>query len=380
LGIGLLYTKETNMKRQASLRAVLAAPMFALLPLCSMTLAALPAQAQQHPRVAPRPTPAPVISGFNVDEVRRIEPGVELNFDVYGTPGAVATLRIDGATRNLHMTETEPGRYEGTYTVGVRDHINPDSGVTANLRIANRVATASLAESLTRWRGRMDEPRTEVAGAPRVERFNVRSADDLTPGNDLTFTVMGTPGAKVEVAIAGSRGIFFLPEVRPGEYAGTYRIRRDDRIQPDAAVTATIRANGRYTTSALGRPLMADGPRPPARQVARYCSNCATVAAVNVVEVSGDGNYLGTLGGAVVGGLLGNQVGSGSGRTAATAVGAVGGAIAGNNIERNSRRGVRYEVVVRYDNGATQTIPYDNSPGFRVGDKVKVNDGVLVRD
>jgi outer membrane lipoprotein SlyB len=367
------------MKRQASLRAALAAPLFALLPLCSMTLAALPAHAQQHPR-AVRPAPAPVISGFNVDEVRRIEPGVELNFDLYGTPGGSATLHIAGATRNLNLTETEPGQYQGTYTVGVRDRINADSGVTANLRIANRVATAALAESLTRWRGHQGEPREEVAGAPRVERFNVRAGDDLAPGNDLTFSLFGTPGAKVEVAIAGSRGIFFLPEVRPGEYSGTYRIRRSDRIEPDAAVTATIRANGRYSTAALGRPLLAGNPRPVARQVARYCTNCATVAAVNVVEVSGDGNYLGTLGGAVVGGLLGNQVGSGNGRTAATAVGAVGGAIAGNNIERNSRHGVRYEVVVRYDNGATQTIPYDNNPGFRVGEKVKVNDGVVVRD
>jgi transcription antitermination factor NusG len=36
--------------------------------------------------------------------------------------------------------------------------------------------------------------------------------------------------------------------------------------------------------------------------------------------------------------------------------------------------------VVRYANGATQTVPYDNEPGFRVGDNVKVNDGVLTRD
>jgi outer membrane lipoprotein SlyB len=114
--------------------------------------------------------------------------------------------------------------------------------------------------------------------------------------------------------------------------------------------------------------------------VARYCTNCATVEAVNVVQVSGDGSYLGTGAGAVVGGLLGNQVGSGSGRTAATVAGAVGGAIAGREIERNSRAGQRYEIVVRYANGATQTIPYENNPGFRVGDRVKVSDGVLIRD
>jgi len=37
-------------------------------------------------------------------------------------------------------------------------------------------------------------------------------------------------------------------------------------------------------------------------------------------------------------------------------------------------------VVVRYGNGATQTIVYENDPGYRVGDKVRVNNNVLVRD
>jgi outer membrane lipoprotein SlyB len=114
--------------------------------------------------------------------------------------------------------------------------------------------------------------------------------------------------------------------------------------------------------------------------VARFCTNCATIEAINVVQGSGEASALGTLGGAAVGGLVGNQVGSGSGRTAATAVGAVAGALAGRSIERNARSGDRFEVVVRYDNGATQNISYDNDPGFRVGDQVKVNGNVLVRD
>jgi outer membrane lipoprotein SlyB len=364
------------MKRQQSLRAALAAPLFALLPLASMTLAAAPVHAQQYVRDG---AAAPAISGFNVDEVRRIAPGVELNFDLYGTPGGMATLRINGATRNLHLTEVEPGQYEGTYTVGSRDHINPNSSVMANLRVGNRVTTAMLAESLIRGPRHADR-RGELAGMPRVERFDVRCNDDLDPGSDLTFNVVGTPDAKVEVSIAGSRGVFFLPEVRPGEYSGVYRIRRSDHIAANAAVTATIRANGRYTTAALGRPLLAGGPPRAAQAVARYCSNCATVESVNVVEVSGDGSYLGTVGGAVVGGLLGSQVGSGNGRTAAEVAGAVGGAVAGRNIERNARHAVRYEVVVRYDNGATQTIPYENNPGWRVGDKVRVANGTLSRD
>jgi outer membrane lipoprotein SlyB len=359
-------------------RKHLHAALFALVPLCSLTLAAAPVQAQQYSRDA---NVGPVISGFNVDEVRRIRPGAELDFDLYGTPGGVAVLRIDGARRNLHLTETEPGRYEGTYTIGSHDRIAANSAVTANLRVGNRVTTGVLSESLLRGYGRHGAPgRGDLAAVPRVERFGVQGNQDLDPGSDLTFNLRGTPNAKVDVTIAGSRGVFFLPEVRPGEYSGVYTIRRHDHIAPNSAVTATIRANGRYSTATLGEPLLASMPQSTPR-MARYCSNCATVQAVNVVEVSGDGSYLGTVGGALVGGLLGSQVGSGNGRTAAEVAGAVGGAVAGRNIEQqNSRHHQRYEVVVRYANGAVQTLPYDNDPGFRTGDKVRVNNGILARD
>jgi outer membrane lipoprotein SlyB len=364
------------------LRHTLCATVTALLPLCSLTLAPAVAHAQQYERDS---RSGPVIRGFNVEEVRRLAPGVELHFDLYGTPGGNAVLRIDGATRNVHMTETEPGQYVGTYTIGTHDRITNTSAVTANLRVGNRVATDVLAESVVRDGASRPNRRGDLATVPRIERFEVRGSEDLGPGNDIGFTVFGTPGARVELTITGARGVFFLPEVRQGEYAADYTIRRDDRIAPDSRVTATIRANGRYTSQVLGRPLLAGTPRPVAAttapRTARYCTNCATVEAVNVVEVSGEGNYLGTVGGAVVGGLLGNQVGKGTGRSAATVAGAVGGAMVGRNIERNQRRSERYEVVVRYaGSGATQTLQYENDPGFRAGDAVRVNNGVLSRD
>ncbi|QJE01126.1 glycine zipper 2TM domain-containing protein [Massilia forsythiae] len=386
----------------ATTRQTLAAAMVAALPLLTAAVPA-PAQAQNHPRVA---AIGPRIEDFNVDSVRRLDPGTELNFDLHGSPGGDVTLRIDGATRNLHMTETRPGTYQGTYTIGTHDRIRPGSSVTANLRAGGRVATQVLGEALVRGPGRDRDDRSgQLATVPRVDRFDVRGSDDLGPGNELRFSVFGTPGAKVDIQIAGTRGIVTLPEVRPGEYSGLYTIRRDDRIAPDAAVTATIRNNGRYATASLGRPLLTGGPvprpvrdvPPPPRdagqgprdgrdngrddgRVARYCTNCATVEAVNMVHANGEASALGTLGGAAVGGLLGNQVGSGNGRTAATVAGAVGGALAGRSIERNARSGDRFEVVVRYENGATQTVPFDNDPGFRAGDRVKVDNGVLVRD
>ena len=363
-------------------KKIIAAAVFAALPLASMTMVA-PAQAQSQSQQynrgdAPR---GPAIRGFNVDEVRRLAPGTELNFDLYGSPGGSATIRIDGATRNLTLSETEPGQYEGTYTISSRDRIQPNSAVTANLREGNRVATQVLSESLLRGPGPRPGP---GAMAPRVERFDVRGANDLAPGDELTFTLAGTPGSKVEITIAGSRGVFFLPETRPGEYSGVYTVRRADRLAPDSAVTATIRNNGRATTTTLRGPLVS-GPAPrPMNPVARYCSNCATVEAVNVVQVQGNAGYIGTVGGALVGGLLGSQVGSGNGRTAAQIAGVVGGAAVGRNIDNNNAAKAEpnqhYELTVRYPNGATKAITYANDPGFRVGDKVRVDNNVLTRD
>lgn len=42
--------------------------------------------------------------------------------------------------------------------------------------------------------------------------------------------------------------------------------------------------------------------------------------------------------------------------------------------------GQRYELVLRFANGSMHTLRYDNDPGFRSGDKVRVNAGVLTRD
>jgi len=355
----------------------------AVVPLFSLSLASAPAQAQQYATTSSA-VAAPRIRGFEVDEVRRLIPGAELAFTLYGTPGGRANLNIKGATRNLALNEVEPGQYEGTYVIGTRDRISGASAVTANLRVGNMVTSGVLAESLQREpgmrRGERDRQNAMASGAPRIERFDVRGDDALTPGNELNFMVYGTPGAKVDMAIEGTRGVFFLPEVKPGEYTGEYVIRRGDRIAPNSVVTANMRIGDRVSTMKLNKPLLIAGVPAGTPKVVRYCTNCATVEAINVVQVDGDGNYLGTIGGGVVGAVVGSQVGKGNGRTAAQIAGALGGAYIGRNIERNAKRTQHYEVVIRFTNGGTQTVTYENDPGLRVGEKVKINAGVLERD
>jgi outer membrane lipoprotein SlyB len=92
------------------------------------------------------------------------------------------------------------------------------------------------------------------------------------------------------------------------------------------------------------------------------------------------GTTLGTVAGAVVGGVLGNQVGSGRGRTAATVAGAAGGALAGGQMQRNSQgaSAASYQVAVRMDNGAIQTLAMNAPPNVQVGDRVRISNGVIV--
>ena len=93
-------------------------------------------------------------------------------------------------------------------------------------------------------------------------------------------------------------------------------------------------------------------------------------------------NILGAVVGGVVGGLLGNQVGSGTGRTAATVLGGVAGAAVGNQIARNSQ-GVTtqagYRITMQTDQGLIRTYEVPATGDLRVGDRVRVDNGVIYR-
>jgi len=64
-------------------------------------------------------------------------------------------------------------------------------------------------------------------------------------------------------------------------------------------------------------------------------------------------------------------------RTVASVAGAAGGAWAGNEIEKRMKTTKHYEVVVRLENGGSQTFSYEAQPGFAVGARVKVENGTL---
>jgi outer membrane lipoprotein SlyB len=107
------------------------------------------------------------------------------------------------------------------------------------------------------------------------------------------------------------------------------------------------------------------------------CSNCGIVESTREITNRAEGTGVGAAGGAVVGGLLGNQVGGGRGKDVMTVVGAIGGAVAGNQIEGQVNATRSYEVTVRLEDGSTRAIHQTAQPGWRAGDHVKIVDGIV---
>ena len=113
-------------------------------------VAAAPPPVAARPAVPPPvPPSAPLaIERFGVTPVARIEPGAELRFVAFGTPGARATFTIDGIVQNVAMGEVRPGRYEGAYTIRRNDNFPPSLNITAALEANGQVARLRLNQAL----------------------------------------------------------------------------------------------------------------------------------------------------------------------------------------------------------------------------------------
>jgi outer membrane lipoprotein SlyB len=100
-----------------------------------------------------------------------------------------------------------------------------------------------------------------------------------------------------------------------------------------------------------------------------------TIVAIRPVQIQADsrtGNLLGGGGGAIIGGLLGRQVGGGSGRDLATVAGALGGAMAGTAAEDASNRIAAWEMEVRTDSGEDVVVVQRADRQFQAGQRVRL--------
>lgn len=112
-------------------------------------------------------------------------------------------------------------------------------------------------------------------------------------------------------------------------------------------------------------------------------SRYGVVQSVEVVRqehAGGSDIGLGTLAGAVVGGIVGNQVGAGRGNTAATVIGAAGGAYVGHELEKKNQQQVdAYRLRIRMEDGSHQTLMQSRDADIRVGDHVQIDNGIARR-
>ncbi|TBU99921.1 glycine zipper 2TM domain-containing protein [Stutzerimonas kirkiae] len=120
---------------------------------------------------------------------------------------------------------------------------------------------------------------------------------------------------------------------------------------------------------------------------------CKDVTVTRQKPVQDQHQLAGTAVGAVVGGLLGNQVGGGNGKKIATVAGAVGGGYAGNKVQERMQANSTYTTTetrcstvtdthdkvvgynVRYElDGQTRSVRMERDPGGQI----PVKDGQLV--
>lgn len=112
---------------------------------------------------------------------------------------------------------------------------------------------------------------------------------------------------------------------------------------------------------------------------------CRPERVTRPAPVQDEHQLVGTIAGALIGGVIGHQVGGGSGRDLATVAGAAGGGYAGNRIQKNlqdrdtvttaeekcdtvydsSEKIVGYRVRYRLD-GKEATVQMDHDPGPRI--------------
>lgn len=131
---------------QATLRTRRFAAALLLSPIAA-AMVATPAVAQhayQGQRVATvAAVQSPVIERFAVRALS-IEPGRDMRFRLLGSPGAKAEVDIPKVVQNIPLREVQPGVYEGSYTIRLRDDLSEIDRAVATLRNGPMATTARI--------------------------------------------------------------------------------------------------------------------------------------------------------------------------------------------------------------------------------------------
>lgn len=166
---------------------------------------------------------------------------------------------------------------------------------------------------------------------------------------------------------------------------GAYAVGRSHTDSPEPmaatepAATATTTSPQRLASAEPAVRQARPAPVVESQAEPALCSSCGRVTDVHTESRRGKASGVGAVGGAVVGGLLGNMVGGGNGKKLATVAGAVGGGYAGNEIEKNQKSYTVWVVQVRERDGRLRHFERSADPGLRVGDEVRLTENGFSR-
>ena len=200
-------------------------------------------------------------------------------------------------------------------------------------------------------------------------------------------------GAAVAVIIASGVGVAAMTGHLPGSNAAPGAAQplaaapapaAPEPAVPPAPAPAPVAAAPLSPSQQIAAEATATTAPPPAQvaqaaPAAPACHNCGVVESVRAYQDKPRNSPVGMIGGAVVGGLVGNQFGHGTTNTLATVGGAAGGAYVGNEIGKKYQNGnTRYKVVLRMDDGRTKTVTYAARPQFAAGSHVRLENGRML--
>ena len=202
-------------------------------------------------------------------------------------------------------------------------------------------------------------------------------------------------GAAVCVILASATGIAAMTGLLPTSRAVTGPAAPAPATVATQAASAPLAAPVQQTAqqAAPARPRVHHTPSATATDAPRYANNqgaqagyqspsakpvaadpyAGEVVAINTVQTPEPTTGLGALGGAVAGGLVGNQIGGGRGKILTTIAGAAAGGLAGNGIEHAVRKQTSYQVQVRMQDGSYRNFNYETQPSVQVGERVHVS-------
>jgi len=96
------------------------------------------------------------------------------------------------------------------------------------------------------------------------------------------------------------------------------------------------------------------------------------VESIRNVTINSGQTGVGTVGGAVLGGLAGSTIGGGRGSIAAAVGGAIVGGLVGQKVEQSANTKAGLEITVRLENGKLVAVTQDADVPFYVGDRVRL--------